>query len=262
VIKDIKGNIVTKPTVINDPSSSADGIPGVRRLNENQIEVTPGLTEKSHPYWNTFTWQQVNGKDFYVGQTNTPIGQDAGGTPPKTNLQQDNDDVPPVTNKPTAVITPINHTQVQNQTLTRNINFVPGHPEFATEADRQMVDQVATNAPNSTTTGQPVTTTNGNTTTTTTTTRQVRSIITIDLMTNNPQNLIFGGTNAPQLQTDRYNTLKKQLMDQGVPGRNIRRGRTQFGVPNAQMGGNPNRTIFRIRTTRSRSTTGASTTTD
>jgi hypothetical protein len=42
VIKDINGNIVTKPTVINDQSSSADIIPGVRRLNSNQIEVTPG----------------------------------------------------------------------------------------------------------------------------------------------------------------------------------------------------------------------------
>ena len=97
VIKDINGNIITKPTVINDQSSSADIIPGVRRLNSNQIEVTPGLIGEKHPYWNTFTWQQVNGKDFYCNQSITPIGQEAGGTvkPPKTNLQQDNDDVPP-----------------------------------------------------------------------------------------------------------------------------------------------------------------------
>lgn len=123
VIKDIKGDIVTKPTVINDPTSSADAIPGVRRLNPNQIEVTPGLINKSHRNWNTFTWQQVNGKDFSVGQTNTPIGQDAGGTvkPPKTNLEQDNDDVP-FTGIPqgTTDIKPVNSTEVKK--ITKNIS--------------------------------------------------------------------------------------------------------------------------------------------
>lgn len=270
VIKDINGNIVTTPTVVNDQSSSADVIPGVRRLNSNQIEVTPGLIGEKHPYWNTFTWQQINGKDFTCLQSITPIGGEAGGTvkPPKTNLQQDNDDVPPVTNRPTTVITPINNNQVQNQTLTRNINFVPGEPNFATPADAATVNQVAGVAPNSRATGRPVTTTNGNTTTTTTTTRQVRSIITIDLMTMNPQNMTWTRqdngqpTNAVQSQTDRYNTIRQQLINQGTPARNIRRGTTQYGVPRNQMNGNVNQTIFRVRTTRTRTTTGTSTTTE
>lgn len=264
VIKDINGTIITRPTVVNAQGSSFNMIPGVKRINSNQVEVTPGLVEQSHPYWNTFTWQQVNGKDFYINQTNTPIGQDAGGTikPPKTNLQQDNDDAGPVTNKPTTVITPINDRQVQSQTLTRNINFVAGQPQFAADADRQMVNDVATRAPNSRNVGNPVTRTDGATTTTTQTTREVRSIITIDLWTNNAQDAVFGSTNARQLQTDRYNTLRQQLIDQGVPANNIRRGRTRYGVSNSEMGGRPNRTLFNIRTTRSRRETGTSTTTE
>ena len=125
VIKDINGNIITKPTVVNDPASSADVIPGVRRLSPSQVEVTPGLIGKPDPYFNTFTWQQVNGKDFIIKQSNTPIGQDAGGgiKPPKTNLQQDNEDPEPPAGR-TPVITSINHVDVKNQILTRNINFV------------------------------------------------------------------------------------------------------------------------------------------
>lgn len=258
VIKDINGNIITKPTVINDQNPSADIIPGVKRLNAREIEVTPGLIEKPHPYWNTFTYEQVNGKDFVIKQSITPIGQEAGGTPPKTNLQQDNDGDRDRTNTGTTpTITPVNNTQVQNQALTRNINFVSGEPQFATDADRQMVNQVAGQAPSSSTTGRPVTRTNGNTTTTTTTTRQVRSIVTIDLRTDLQEHEY-----SRNLQTNRYNLLRQQLIDQGVSPRNIRRGRTLYSQTQESMGGRSNQTIFRIRTTRTTRTTGTSTTTN
>jgi hypothetical protein len=252
VIKDIKGNIVTKPTVVNASASSVDAIPGVKRLNTGQVEVTPGLIGQKDPTFNTFTWQQVNGKDFIIKQSNTAIGQDAGGTaPPKTNLEQNNED-PLLPAGRTPVITLINQVDVKNQTLTRNINFEPGEPNFAADADRDVVSQVAANAPNSITRGKPVTTTNGNTTTTTQTTRQVRSIITVDLKTDK---------HDPNLQTSRYNLIKQQLINSGVPAKNIRRGTTQYDQSDASMGGNVNQTIFRVRTTRSTSTTGTSTTT-
>jgi RHS repeat-associated protein len=264
VIKNIKGDIITNTTVIRASGNYFNDIPGIRRIDDNFIEVTPGLIDKKDPYFNTFTWQQVNGKDFSCTQSITPIGGEAGGTVklPKSNLVQDNDDAPvPVNNKPTTVITPVSNTQVQNQAITRNINFVGGQPQFASNGDKQMVNQVAANAPNSLVTGQPRTTTNGNTATTTTRTRQVRSIITIDLMTNNQESWVFRSTNARKLQTERFNLLKKQLTDQGVPAGNIRRGSTLYGVPLDQMGGNPNQTIFRVRTTNTTSTTGTSTTT-
>lgn len=264
VIKDINGNIVTTPTVINASNPSLDIIPGVRRLNENQIEVSPGLIEKPHPYWNTFTYEQVNGKEFIIKASITSIGQEAGGTikPPKTNLQQDDDNGTPVPNKPTAVIAPINNRQVQNQTLTRNINFTPTQPSFASPADAITVNQVARNAPNSTSRGKSITTINGNTATTTTTTIQVRSIITIDLLTNNNQNSPTAVGNGAQLQTARFNTIRQQLINQGVPARNIRRGRTQYNVPTTQMGGNSNQVNFNINTTKTKTTTGTSTTTE
>jgi hypothetical protein len=82
---------------------------------------------------------------------------------------------------------------------------------------RRKADQVAENAPNRITTGKPVTTTNGNTTTTTQTTRQVRSIITVDLKTDR---------HDPNLQTNRYNVIRQQLINNGVPAKNIRRGTT------------------------------------
>ena len=252
VIKDIKGNIVTKRTVVNASASSVDAIPGVRRLNSGQVEVNPGLFNQKDPNFNTFTWQQVNGKDFFIQQSNTPIGQDASGTaPPKTNLEQDNKDAPPTAGQ-TPVITPINNVDVQNQTLTRNINFVPGEPDFAADADRDAVNQVAANAPNSIARGKPVTTTTGNTTTTTQTTRQVRSIVTVDLKTDK---------HDPNLQTNRYNLIRQQLINSGVPAKNIRRGTTQYDQTDDSMGGRTNQTIFRVRTTRSTSTTGTSTTT-
>jgi RHS repeat-associated protein len=259
VIKDINGNIITKPTLVRDSNPYSDRIPGVQRIDANHIEVTPGLIEKDHPYWNTFTWQQVNGKDFYTIQSITQIGHEAGGTikPPKTSLQQDNDDVPPVTNKPTTVIAPINSTQVRNQTITQNINFVSGSAEFATDADRQILNQVAGQAPNSTTTGRPRTQTNGNTTTTTTTTTQVRSIITIDLRTDLREH-----DYSRNLQTNRYNLMRQQLIDSGVPARNIRRGATQYNQTQESMGGRTNQTIFRIRTSTSRTRAGTSTTTE
>jgi RHS repeat-associated protein len=257
VIKDIKGNIITKPTVVNDPASSADAIPGVRRLNTGQVEVTPGLIGKPDPYFNTFTWQQVNGKDFIIKQSNTPIGQDAGGTPPpKTNLEQNNDDVPPVNFRPTTVITPINHVDVRNQTLTRNINFVSAQPQFSTDADKDIVNQVAANAPNRTVTGKPITRTNGNTTTTTTTTTRVRSIITIDLRTD-LSNTDFGRN----LQDSRFQLLRKQLIDAGVPAADIRRGTTQFDQPDPSLGPGGNQTIFRVETRRAQTTTGTTSTT-
>ena len=92
VIKDANGNVLSKPTIVNDPAGSADVIPGVRRLNPTQIEVSPGLLDQKDPYFNTYTWQQVSGNDFIIKQSNTPIGQDAGGNtkPPKTNLNQTN----------------------------------------------------------------------------------------------------------------------------------------------------------------------------
>jgi hypothetical protein len=256
VIKDIKGNIITKPTVINDPASTAD-IPGVRRLNPNQVEVTPGLFDQSHPIFNTLTFQQVNGKDFFIQQSNTPIGQDAGGgvRPPKTNLEQNNDDVPPPAGR-TPIITPITHVDVRNQTLTRNINFVSAQPQFATDADKDIVNQVAGNAPNRTVTGKPVTTTNGNTTTTTQTRTQVRSIITIDLRTD-LSNADFGRN----LQDARFQLLRKQLIDAGVPAANIRRGTTQFDQPDPSLGPGGNQTIFKVETRRTQTTTGTTSTT-
>jgi hypothetical protein len=263
VIKDIKGNIITTPTVINDQSSTADVIPGVKRLNPNQIEVTPGLIGEKHPYWNTFTWEQKNGKDFSCTQSVTPIGGEAGGTvkPPKTNLQQDNEDDHRPTGT-TTVITPINNNQVQNQTLTRNINFVPSHSQFATPGDAAIVNQVVTNAPNGTTQGSPATRTNGNTTTTTTTTRQVRSIITISFSSDsNPNSPADEGGNVRGLLNLRYRTLRQQLINQGVPARNIRQGASRFGIPQSQMGGRANQVNFNVQTTRSRTTTGTSTTT-
>lgn len=96
VIKDINGNIVTNPTIVNVPVSSVDMIPGVRRINARQVEVTPGLIGKPHPYFNTFTWQQVSGNDYYINQSITPIGKNVTDPikPPKTNLEDDNDDPP------------------------------------------------------------------------------------------------------------------------------------------------------------------------
>jgi RHS repeat-associated protein len=174
---------------------------------------------------------------------------------PKTNLQQDNDDDHRPTGT-TTVITPINNTRLQNQTLTRNIDFVSGKPEFLTDADRQMVNDVAQNAPNRTTNGRPTTTTNGNTTTTTQTTLRVRSIITIDLLTDRLED-----AGSKTLLTNRYNLIRDQLIKAGIPATNIRRGRTVFDSPEAHATKTGNQTIFRIRTTRTRTTTGNRTTT-
>jgi len=257
VIRDIKGNIITKPTVVNASASSVDAIPGVTRLNSGQVEVNPGLFDQKDPNFNTFTWQQVNGKDFFIQQTNTPIGQDATGVaPPKTNLEQNNNDVPGVNNKPTTVITPVNHRDVINQTLTRNINFISGQPQFATDNDKTTVNQVAANAPNRSITGKPTTTTSGNTTTTAQTANRVRSIITIDQRTD-----IYNTDYGRDLMDKRYQLLRGQLIKAGVPAGNIRRGTTLFNQDESTMGGNTNQTIFQVQTTRTQTTTGTTTTT-
>lgn len=110
VIKDMKGNIITKSTVVRDPERSIDNVSGVRRLSGSEIEVTPGLVDQNSPTFNTFTWQQVSGTDFIIKQSNTPIGQDAGGTvkPPQTNLVQtsEEDEEPTVPNNPRPVLKP------------------------------------------------------------------------------------------------------------------------------------------------------------
>lgn len=259
IIKDISGNIINKPTKIR-ASGDVSGMAGVRRIDDNFIEVTPGFSDKNSKteYFNTFTWQQVSGSDFYLGQTNTGVGQDVmGKKPAKTNLVQDNEDTPPTTNKPTTVIEPISDVQVHNQTLTRNINFVSGEPQFATDADRNMVDEVAKNAPNSLTPGAPVTRIDGGSRTTTRTATRVRSIVTIDLRTDLEEHEY-----SKNLLNNRYNLLRKRLIDAGVPAGNVRRGRTQYNQPDESMGGNTNQTIFRVRTTKTRTTTGTKTTTE
>jgi len=78
---------------------------------------------------------------------------------------------------------------------------------------------------------------------------------------NNNPNSPTGVGNGRQLQTARYNMIRQQLIRQGVPGQNIRRGSTQFNVPTSQMGGNVNRTIFRVNTTTTNATSGTRTTT-
>jgi hypothetical protein len=257
VIKDINGNIITKPTIITDPERSLDNIPGVRRLNGNEIEVTPGLVSHNNPTFNTLTYRQVNLKDFTITQSNTAVGQDAGGgiKPPKTNLEQNpNDDLPPGFGA-VPIITPITTVDVKNQTLKRNINFVPGYSEFASKIDKSIVDQVAKNAPNSVKTGATETTTNGNETKTTQTTTQVRSIITIDLRTD-----IYNSTYGRNLLDSRYQLLKRQLIAAGVPAQNIKRGSTQFNQPDSSLGGNTNQTIFKVQTSTTETKTGTSTT--
>jgi len=168
------------------------------------------------------------------------------------------------------VIAPINQQRVRNQNFRRNINFNPGLPTFATPNDAAMVNQVARNAPNRTIVNPPVTTVTNNpasatsapttTTNTSTTTVAVRSVVTVSLMTNNAANLQFGGTNARALLIARYNTIRQQLINQGVPAGNIRMGNLQFNVPVAQMGGNVNQTNFNVRTTTTRTTNGISVT--
>jgi RHS repeat-associated protein len=168
------------------------------------------------------------------------------------------------------VIAPINQQRVRNQNFQRNINFNPGLPTFATPNDAAMVNQVARNAPNQVTVNPPVTTVTNNpatatsaattTTTTTTTTVQVRSVVTVSLMTTNAANLQFAGTNGRALLIARYRTIRQQLISQGVPAGNIRMGSLQFNVPTAQMGGNVNQTNFNVRTTRTRTTNGTSVT--
>lgn len=184
--------------------------------------------------------------------------------PPSDITHDDHgEETPPTTNQPSVTITPINRTgPARNSIIRRNINFVPSNPQFATPADANTVNQVAANAPNTTVRGRPVTTTTGNTTTTTTTATRTRSIITVDLLTNNNQGSPTAVGNGAQLQTARYNTIRQQLINQGVPARNIRRGTTQFNVPTNQMNGNVNQVNFRINTTRTTTTTGTATTTN
>jgi len=108
IIKDISGNVINKPTTVR-ASGDVSGLTGVRRIDDNYVEITPGFTDKggNSEYFNTFTWQQVEGNNFYIKQANTPVGQDVTGIkPPQTNLVQTNDgfDEPSVPNNPKPVL--------------------------------------------------------------------------------------------------------------------------------------------------------------
>jgi RHS repeat-associated protein len=106
VIRDVKGNIISKPTKVRGSGYIAY-LTGVRKIDDSSVEVTPGISEirpGGFEYFNTFIWQQISGDNYTVMQTNTAIGKSIPGNKPMdSNLLQgsDNDEYePPTTNKP------------------------------------------------------------------------------------------------------------------------------------------------------------------